>query len=319
MPFGSATANAERELIVRTTSAMASFIEVLIDGSNSEGDRALKLVDDVFARYEMACSRFAEESELNCFLRGRRSQSLSLTLGTVLRDAYAAYVETNGRFDPRVRKVLEDLGYDVTYSALREPDVAPEPQPIVVPWGNPLKNGAGFIGVVQDQSLDLGGIAKGAALRAARDALNLAGLEGLVCAGGDVVVATRSEHRPWPIAIEDPIPHAVDPIATIELRVGAVMTSSVRLRQWRAGTTPVHHLIDPRTGAPGGNGLASVTVIGADPVVAEVWSKTLFLAGFNQGLAEAEDRQLAAIFVSREGDFAVSEHGPPLVTWVRPS
>ncbi len=41
----------------------------------------------------------------------------------------------------------------------------------------------------------------------------------------------------------------------------------------------VHHLIDPRTGEPGGDGLLAVTVAGPDPAWSEVWSKSLFLAG----------------------------------------
>jgi thiamine biosynthesis lipoprotein len=40
-----------------------------------------------------------------------------------------------------------------------------------------------------------------------------------------------------------------------------------------------HHLIDPRTGLPVANDIASVTVIGPSVTVAEVWAKALLVAG----------------------------------------
>ena len=58
---------------------------------------------------------------------------------------------------------------------------------------------------------------------------------------------------------------------------GAVATSSVRRRQWQRGDRTVHHLIDPRTGEPGGPGLLSVTVAGPDPAWSEIWSTALYL------------------------------------------
>lgn len=297
---------------------MASVIEVVVDGDDRQGDVALALVDEVFQTYERACSRFDPTSELNEYLSTTSHRELSLVLATVLQAAFAAYEDTSGRFDPRIRTTLESLGYEATFQALVEPTSAPQPRPQTTHWENPCVDLRGRIFRSQQVTLDLGGIAKGAALGAAAEALEAEKISGLIAAGGDVVVCAGEQARPWPIAIQDPVPGAVDPVATVEVSSGAVMTSSVRVRQWRAGTTPVHHLIDPRTGLPGGSGLASVTVIGDDPVGAEVWSKTLFLEGLSGALAEAERREIAAIIVSREGDVAISPAAEAFVTWVRP-
>jgi thiamine biosynthesis lipoprotein len=60
-------------------------------------------------------------------------------------------------------------------------------------------------------------------------------------------------------------------------------------------------LIDPRTGEPGGEGLMAVTVAGPDPAWAEVWSKSLFLAG-EDGIADLCEREgLAALWVTDDG------------------
>ena len=102
-----------------------------------------------------------------------------------------------------------------------------------------------------------------------------------------------------------------------ELHDQAITTSSVRLRKWVAGDRPVHHLIDPRTGEPGGIGLASVTVIAPDAAFAEVWSKTLFLAGVDGIAAEARREGLAALWIEPDGTYAMTESFRHHVIWQR--
>ena len=79
----------------------------------------------------------------------------------------------------------------------------------------------------------------------------------------------------------------------LEVADEAVATSSTRVRHWRAGGTEVHHLIDPDTNRPGGDGLVSVTVVSSDPAWAEVWSKVLFLEGRTRSPASPRHRACA--------------------------
>jgi thiamine biosynthesis lipoprotein len=64
----------------------------------------------------------------------------------------------------------------------------------------------------------------------------------------------------------------------------------------------VHHLIDPRTGEPGGGGLLAVSVLAEDPADAEVMSKTLFLRGAHEIERVAERNGTAALWVTRNGE-----------------
>ena len=77
----------------------------------------------------------------------------------------------------------------------------------------------------------------------------------------------------------------------------------------------MHHLIDPRTGAPGGAALLAVTVVGPDPAAAEVWSKALFLCGLDGIAEQAEVHELAALWVSADGHLRSSATVDPLVIW----
>ncbi|MBI2780210.1 MAG: FAD:protein FMN transferase [Chloroflexi bacterium] len=124
--------------------------------------------------------------------------------------------------------------------------------------------------------------------------------------------------EPWSIGIEDPAGGA-DLLAVVVLdRDQAIATSSVRigLRPGPDGRH-VHHLIDPRTGLPGGAGLTAVTVAWQDPAWAEVWSKALFLEGRAGVAAEARRRGLAAWWVDAEGELSMTPAARQQTSWVR--
>ena len=87
--------------------------------------------------------------------------------------------------------------------------------------------------------------------------------------GGDLVAWGHGPESPevqWRVGIEDPAEGTDRPVAVIELTDGAVATSSTAVRHWMSPDGAlVHHLIDPRTGDPGGAGLLAVTVRYSDP------------------------------------------------------
>ena len=60
---------------------------------------------------------------------------------------------------------------------------------------------------------------------------------------------------------------------------GAVATSSVSRRKWRAGGRTVSHVIDPRTGEPVDSPVLSATAVAATAVEAEAAAKAMLLLG----------------------------------------
>ena len=168
--------------------------------------------------------------------------------------------------------------------------------------------------------VDLGGIGKGLALRwAARRAAAVLGEAGfLVDAGGDIVSRGLRAGQPWSIGIEDPDGGA-DPMAVVALDPDqSIATSSVRIgRGTGPEGQPVHHLIDPGTGSPGGAGLAAVTVAWRDPAWAEVWSKALFLEGARSIADAARRRGLAAWWVEEDGALSMTPAARQQTNWVR--
>ncbi len=125
-----------------------------------------------------------------------------------------------------------------------------------------------------------------------------------------------SPNSPWLVAIEDPTGRDDGP-AVLAVSSGAVATSSVRLRRWQAPDgAPAHHLIDPTTGRPGGEGLLAVTVATWDPAWAEVRSKELFLSGYRRIGSLARSLGLAAWWIDVDGRLEMTPAARQRTAWV---
>jgi thiamine biosynthesis lipoprotein len=290
-------------------------------------DRAWTAVGAVFAEVDAAMSRFREDSEITRLHRARGPVAgVSRLLIAALAAADRAGRVTGGRFDARVVADLERLGFAAV------PQAWPGTRRAL---GSAARSAAGSAGRHTDPRwlrrdvrtgtvellapVDLGGIGKGLALRwAARRVGPILGEAGfLLDAGGDLVSRGLRRGEPWSIGIEDPAGGPAPVAVAVLDRDQAIATSSVRIgRRLDPDGRPVHHLIDPATGEPGGAGLAAVTVAWADPAWAEVWSKALFLEGA-AGIADAaRARGLAAWWVHDQGELSMTPAARQQTSWV---
>lgn len=306
--------------------AMASRVTVRARASRSRPDpagsvdAALAVVRDV-AR---TCTRFDSASDL---MRANSRPDGWTAVGRrcfdALVEAHAAYRRTLGRFDPRVLDDLVRLGYGRSYSQAppspRDPAAALTPRAALPRW-NPRFCGDRLEVQLGPHPVDLGGIGKGLAVRWAAQELRQGGVtDFFVEAGGDCYCAgAPADGQQWLVAVEDPN-EGSDPVAVLGVSDQAVATSSVRLRHWRIGDRDVHHLVDPATGLPGGEGLAAVTVVDDDPAAAEVWSKTLFLSGAGGIAATAALFHVAALWVTADGRTRSSAGLQRQLVWTAPS
>ena len=276
-------------------------------------DRAWAAVEDAFAAVDVAMSRFREDSEITQLHRaGQPVANVSGVLVAALTAADRAARITGGRFDARVVTHLERLGFAAVPQAL-----AFDPRPATARF----MRREGRNGPIELLApVDLGGIGKGLALRwAARRAASHLGTAGfLIDAGGDLVSRGFRAGEPWSIGIEDPAGNAT-PVAVVVLdRDQSIATSSVRIgRRTGPDGRTVHHLIDPRTGEPGGGGLQAVSVALPDPAWAEVWSKALFIEGLESIADAARRRGLSAWWIDADGVLSMTPAARQQTSWVR--
>lgn len=321
---------------VLTGRALGSPLRLtLSDTDDVTAASAWSEVLEEFAAVDAALSNYREDSAVSTLnRRSTRSATAQVAaqvdgrLYSALALSERAWRMTGGRFDPRVGAALQRLGRSGPVRLAIAPG---DPGETIGGW---MRRGGRTRTVATTQPLDLAGIGKGLALRWAwrRVARVLAGRRSgaLLECGGDLVGRGPGPDEPsWLIAIEDP--HAAEsmepdteaperatrssPLAVIALAEGAVCTSSTRLGRWHDGDgRAIHHLIDPVTRLPGGDGLLAVTVAWPDPAWAEVWTKELFLAG--AGIASiARRRDLAAWWVTADGGLEMTPRARQLTRW----
>jgi len=307
---------------------MASEINFQLVDPNVQASDAVARAQRVFADLEAACTRFDSQSPLMLAnAAGDSWYEVPRVCFEAIKEAYDAYVATKGVFDPRVLKSLTANGYDnslpftegnVEIAGMPEDSSTASPDLVnSQPWRPQFESVRSLVRI-GSEPIDLGGIGKGLAVRLATAQLNRGARACLVDAGGDCFLSGAGpDGHGWRVAIEDPRGGS-EPVAVLNVIDAGCATSSTRVRNWKVGKRRVHHLIDPRTGQPGGAGLRSVTVVGPDTAQAEVWSKTLFLAGLDDIAAAAAQTNLAAFWVTETGNLHWSEPMAPHIIWTRP-
>ncbi|HAT29559.1 MAG TPA: thiamine biosynthesis protein ApbE [Janthinobacterium sp.] len=149
--------------------------------------------------------------------------------------------------------------------------------------------------------LDLSAVAKGHGVdRVARYLEGQGVRHYLVEVGGELRGAgSKPDGQPWWVALEQAETGPGDLV--LALHGLAVATSGDYRRFFQRGARRYSHTLDPRSGAPIDNALASVTVVHAECMAADAWSTALTVLGAEAGLALADRLGLAARFLERDG------------------
>ncbi len=122
-------------------------------------------------------------------------------------------------------------------------------------------------------------------------------------------MGVKPDGQPWWVAIEQP-PGSRLPETRVALHGLAIATSG-DYRRWfdHAGHRYAHSL-DPRTGRPVENAVASVTILHADCMMADALATALLVQGIAAGLNHAANHGIAALLVERSGS-GFTEHMSP--------
>lgn len=109
---------------------------------------------------------------------------------------------------------------------------------------------------------------------------------------------------------------AASPMHVVFLRNAGIATSGNYRYYFDYNGRRYSHRIDPRTGEPVNHSLAAVTVIDPDCSHADALATALTVLGPDEGLQYATDRNIAALFILRDGEKLVERMTPQFTPYL---
>ena len=227
---------------------------ILVDGAELRGDARSDILDYMRV-FNERFSRFLDDSEANAFRAAKAGEyPISEEFAALLARADGLRTLTHGLYDPAVGGLLEQAGYDSTYSMHPRPAVAEFMLPKWELRGRTLSIDGPAV-------FDLGGMGKGYCIDRVAEILEAHGYSHyLVDGGGDIFGTSKQDGEPWRVALE--YPGKPDTAAgVVLLKNGGLAVSDSFRRRWGAW----HHIVHPYLRAPVEN------VLGVAAVAASAW------------------------------------------------
>lgn len=156
--------------------------------------------------------------------------------------------------------------------------------------------------------IDLGSVAKGYGSDRAIQILKEKGIaSALVNLGGNIaLLGSKPDGSAWSVGVQNPFGEGYACI--VKAKDKFIVTSGNYQRYFEENGKRYCHIIDPKTGCPVDNGLASVTVIGGSGLICDGLSTALFVMGEEEAIAfwrEQEDFEM--IMVTEDKRVLVTE------------
>lgn len=289
-------------LTTATFRAMGTSTTVAVqDGRALEP--ALRAARDVIQAVDNVCSRFKPMSELSQLNRaaGGPPRAVSPLLADAITAALAAAESTGGLVDPTMGRLIERIGYSVTFAELAPDGPGIEVEVRAAPGWQTVSNDRanGTVQIPETVAIDLGAVGKAwAADRAASLAAQRTGCGVLVECGGDVALAGPPPLTGWCIRVAER-PGAVSWQDVLAFD-GGVATSGTASRAWQRGGRVYHHILDPATGLPAASPWRTVSVAAASCTEANTAATAAILLG-HRAPNWLDGLQLPARLIDTEG------------------
>lgn len=262
----------------------------------------------------------SEVSQFNASAAG--CYAISQDTAKVISISQSLSQASNGVFDATAGPLIQLWGFGTDFGVEHTPDLVDIQQQIANIGYEKIQLKDGLLCKDTDQlSINLSATAKGYAVDLVADYLEQEGLHNyLVEIGGELRVSGLNLNgSPWRVGIETPEDYGFSDIAgrpiqeVIEISDQALATSGDYRNFFMDQGVRYSHVIDPRSGYPVPQDVASVTVVHPSALWADGWATTLLAVGSERAIELAEDNDLAVYMILR------SEQGFDILTsteWV---
>ncbi|WP_153912788.1 FAD:protein FMN transferase [Shewanella sp. TC10] len=250
----------------------------------SSASELISAVEQEMNRIDRLMSPYKADSELSKInqLAGKEAVVINQELFDLLLDSHKIAELTNGTFDI----TYASIGYQYDYRQGQKPAENEIHQTLdAIDYRAVIldKQQSSVKFQNQDVRIDLGGIAKGHAVKQCLAILKAAGIEhALVSAGGDTGLLGDRRGRPWFVGIKHP--RAAEKTAVqLPLSNESISTSGDYERYFIEDGVRYHHIINPKTG-DSARKVVSVSIIGKDSTYVDALSTAVFVKGLQEGM-----------------------------------
>jgi thiamine biosynthesis lipoprotein len=294
-----------------------------LEATSREVDAAVSALDQI-EHLEQCFTIYDPTSELSQVnrLAGERPVRLSNLLFRILMEAQHISAETQGAFDVTAGPLVDIWGF-TNRSGQRPTDDLISETLRDVGWQylelNPTDQSVRF--ARPKMKVNLGAIGKGFALDYIRQQLQDAAVENYLIHGGNSSMlaqgSSQKSRTGWRIGLQHPLIH--------KRRLGGLWLQNKSLGTSGSGKQHFHyqgkrlgHVIDPRTGWPGGD-LLSLTLVTNSATQADALATALFVAGRDAVAKRArqfpEEGWVAVSAGGRQGEVVVESWNTDAIGW----
>lgn len=304
----------EPQILKINGSTMGTYYHVAWVGSDAEQMPALQqAIEERLHAINKSMSTYDPESELSRLNQAKLPTNaegwvaLSSDLNEVMQMSLDLWRKSQGDFDVTIGPLVNLWGFG--------PDARAEHIPAkekidakIAEIGSEhieLDSAQQRVRMSQPLYIDLSAIAKGWAVDEIAKVAEGFGITSYMTEiGGEIRAQGRKPNdQPWRIAIERPQHDVGKSVALIiELDALGIATSGSYRNYYEEEGVRFSHTIDPKTGYPIKHKLASVTVIHPSTGLADAWATAITVAGAKEGLALAEEHNLAVFMLVGEND-----------------
>ena len=282
-------------------------IKIVKQPKLSNSQSLQKQINSLLSDINQQMSTYLPESEISQFNNSRNTQWFSISPRTfaVVSEALRISKLSQGAFDITLGGLVELWGF----GRKEQKKIVPNEKIL-----EQLLNNVGYYKVELRSSttairktdslsvIDLSGIAKGYAVDRVVEFLEGEGIENfLVEVGGEIKTrGLKNKSKPWRVAIESPISDQRSVYKVVAMTNMAMATSGDYRNFFEIDGKRYSHTLDPKTGRPIKNELASVTVLHNSCMTADALATALMVLGPKIGFDLAQKHQIAALFISRK-------------------
>ncbi len=269
------------------------------------------LLDECFERietYEQRLSRTVESSEI-ARLNARKIDTVSADTARLLEKALSFSNLSGGRFDITIEPIAALWNFSSS-SPIRPDSEAIKAALLSVGYEHLSIDGQTVTFDRDDTRLDLGAIAKGFIADEIKAFLLDNGVEhGIIDLGGNILcIGDKPDGTPYTVGIQDPDKSRGELLLTLSVSDCSVVTSGIYERCFEQDGKTYHHILDPDTGYPCDNELASVTILSEHSVDGDGYSTACMAMGLEKSRALINQTDgIDAVWVTKNGDIYYSE------------